>query len=123
MRIRLLGPVDVMVDGEPRVVSGLRRKAVLATLALHGGEVVSVSRLVDAVWGETAPSTVRNTLQSHVSYLRTLLGDKNAIVGRPPGSRPAVGRRSSTPRRLRLENPRPADSARHSAVLSRPSPE
>src|SRR2546421_12966882 len=87
MRIRLLGPVDIVVDGEPRMVSGLRRKAVLATLALHGGEVVSVSRLVDAVWGETAPSTVRNTLQSHVSYLRTLLGDKNAIVGRPPGYR------------------------------------
>ena len=91
MRIRLLGPVDVMVDGEPRLVSGLRRKAVLATLALHGGEVVSVGRLVDAVWGETAPSTVRNTLQSHVSYLRTLLGDKNAIVGRPPGYRLDVG--------------------------------
>jgi DNA-binding SARP family transcriptional activator len=80
-----------MVDGEARVVSGLRRKAVLATLALHGGEVVSVSRLVDAVWGETAPSTVRNTLQSHVSYLRTLVGDKNAIVGRPPGYRLDVG--------------------------------
>ncbi len=73
------------------MVSGLRRKAVLATLALHGGEVVSVGRLVDAVWGETAPSTVRNTLQSHVSYLRTLLGNKNAIVGRPPGYRLDVG--------------------------------
>ena len=91
MRIRLLGPVDVMVDGEARMVSGLRRKAVLATLALHGGEVVSVGRLVDAVWGETAPSTVRNTLQSHVSYLRTLLGNKNAIVGRPPGYQLDVG--------------------------------
>lgn len=91
MRIRLLGPVDVVVDGEARMVSGLRRKAVLATLALHGGEVVSVSRLVDAVWGESAPSTVRNTLQSHVSYLRTLLGDKNVIVGRPPGYRLDVG--------------------------------
>jgi DNA-binding SARP family transcriptional activator len=91
MRIRLLGPVDVMVDGEARMVSGLRRKAVLATLALHGGEVVSVGRLADAVWGETAPSTVRNTLQSHVSYLRTLLGNKNAIVGRPPGYRLDVG--------------------------------
>ncbi|HEY2269185.1 MAG TPA: AfsR/SARP family transcriptional regulator, partial [Streptosporangiaceae bacterium] len=80
-----------MVDGDARMVSGLRRKAVLATLALHSGEVVSVGRLVDAVWGDTAPSTVRNTLQSHVSYLRTLLGNKNAIVGRPPGYRLDVG--------------------------------
>src|SRR2546425_163455 len=45
VRIRLLGPVDVVVDGEVRLVSGLRRKAVLATLALHGGEVVSTGRL------------------------------------------------------------------------------
>src|ERR1022692_4757482 len=42
--------------------------AVLATLALHGGEVVSIDRLVDIVWGENAPSTAVNTLQSHISY-------------------------------------------------------
>ena len=64
-------------------VSGLRRKAVLATLALHAGQVVGTGRLVDAVWGETAPAAL-NTLQSHVSYLRTVLG-KAAIVARAPG--------------------------------------
>ena len=83
MRVRLLGPVDVMDGGEILPVSGLRRKAVLATLALHAGQVVGTGRLVDAVWGETAPAAL-NTLQSHVSYLRTVLG-KAAIVARPPG--------------------------------------
>ena len=83
MRVRLLGPVDVMSGGEVRPLSGLRRKAVLATLALQAGEVVSTGRLVDAVWGEAAPAA-RNTLQSHVSYLRTVLG-KAAIVAHPPG--------------------------------------
>jgi hypothetical protein len=34
MQVRLLGPVDVVVDGEPRPVRGLRRKAILAVLAL-----------------------------------------------------------------------------------------
>ena len=85
MRVRLLGPVDVMADGEPRPVSGLRRKAVLATLALHDGEVVSTGRLVDVVWGEAAPPTALNTLQSHVSHLRGVLGRKAAILARPPG--------------------------------------
>ena len=85
MRVRLLGPVDVMVDGEARPVHGLRRKAVLATLALHGGNVVSTDRLVDAVWGETAPPTALNTLQSHVSHLRGVLGSKAAILARSPG--------------------------------------
>jgi DNA-binding SARP family transcriptional activator len=85
MLVRLLGPVDVVVDGEIRPVQGLRRKAVLATLALHGGDVVSTGRLVDAVWGQTAPPTALNTLQRHVSHLRTVLGTKAAILARPPG--------------------------------------
>ena len=85
MQVRLLGPVDVMVDGEPRPVRGLRRKAVLAVLALQAGEVVSTDRLTDVVWGQAAPATAVNTLQSHMSYLRTVLGDKYAILAQAPG--------------------------------------
>jgi DNA-binding SARP family transcriptional activator/Tfp pilus assembly protein PilF len=85
MQVRLLGPVDVMAPGGPRPVRGLRRKTVLATLALHGGEIASTGHLVDVVWGETAPSTAVNTLQSHVSHLRTVLGSKAAILACPPG--------------------------------------
>jgi DNA-binding SARP family transcriptional activator len=85
MQVRLLGPVDVIVDDESRPVHGVRRGAVLAALALHCGEVVSTGRLVDIVWGETAPPTVVNTLQAHVSYLRRVLGGKATIRARPPG--------------------------------------
>jgi len=85
MQVRLLGPVDVVVDGEPRPVRGLRRKAVLAVLALQAGEVVSTDRLTDVVWGQAAPATAVNTLQSHMSYLRTVLGDKCAILAQAPG--------------------------------------
>jgi hypothetical protein len=38
--------------------------AVLATLALQCGEVVSTGRLIDVVWGEAAPATVVNMLQA-----------------------------------------------------------
>ena len=85
MQVRLLGPVDIAADGASRPVNGVRRKAVLATLALHDGGVVSVGRLVDVVWGQAAPPTAGNTLQSHVSYLRGVLGSKGAIRARPPG--------------------------------------
>jgi DNA-binding SARP family transcriptional activator len=85
MQIRLLGSVDVVVGGESRPVHGLRRKAVLAVLALHGGGVVSTGQLTDAVWGDAAPLTAVNSLQSHVSYLRGVLGAKAAIVARAPG--------------------------------------
>jgi DNA-binding SARP family transcriptional activator/tetratricopeptide (TPR) repeat protein len=74
-----------MAGDGPRPVRGLRRKAVLATLALHAGAIVSTGRLAEVVWGEDAPATAVNTLQSHVSYLRTVLGDKTAIRARPPG--------------------------------------
>ncbi|HXS65455.1 MAG TPA: BTAD domain-containing putative transcriptional regulator [Streptosporangiaceae bacterium] len=85
MQVRLLGPVDVMVGGAPKTVPGLRRRAVLATLALRAGEVVGTDQLVDAVWGASVPSTAANTLQSHVSYLRHVLPGKSVIVARPPG--------------------------------------
>jgi DNA-binding SARP family transcriptional activator/Tfp pilus assembly protein PilF len=84
VQVRLLGPVDVIADGEARPVPGLRRKAILATLALHDGEIVSTDRLLEAVWGEAAPPAL-NTLQSNVSYLRRVLGSKAAILARPPG--------------------------------------
>ena len=58
MQVRLLGPVDVAMDGGSRPVNGLRRKAVLAALALHEGQVVSTGRLVEVVWGQRAPATV-----------------------------------------------------------------
>jgi DNA-binding SARP family transcriptional activator/tetratricopeptide (TPR) repeat protein len=85
MRVRLLGPVEVVEGAVARPVRGLRRKAVLAMLALHRGDVVSVDRLVDVVWDGTAPPGVANTLQSHVSHLRQVLGSRAAIVSRPPG--------------------------------------
>src|SRR6266699_5710960 len=85
VQIRLLGPVDVALDGGSRPVNGLRRKAVLAALALHDGQVVSTDRLVDVVWGASAPPTVVNSLQTHISYLRGVLGSREAILARPPG--------------------------------------
>ena len=85
MLVRLLGPIDIVVDGVPRAVPGSRRRAVLAVLALYAGETVSVDLLVDAVWGEAPPSTVVNALQRHVSSLRQALGSKSALLSRTPG--------------------------------------
>ncbi len=85
MQVRLLGSVDVTVAGTPQVVSGLRRKAVLATLALHPGQIVSTDRLIDVVWAGRAPATAVNTVQRHVSHLRAVFGVRHAIVARPPG--------------------------------------
>ena len=41
MRVRLLGPVDIVVDTGRMAVGGPQAQAVLALLAVHPGEVVS----------------------------------------------------------------------------------
>ena len=78
MHIQLLGPVQIVAgpgatDERDGPVSGVRRKSVLAVLALHPGQVVTTDRLVEAVWGEDPPAAAHNTLQRHISYLRSLL--------------------------------------------------
>jgi DNA-binding SARP family transcriptional activator/tetratricopeptide (TPR) repeat protein len=83
--VRLLGPVDVMLDDEPRAVTGLRRRAILALLGLNRDIVVSTDHLIDVVWNGSAPATVSNTLQRNVSHLRTVLADRASILARPPG--------------------------------------
>lgn len=55
-------------------MGGSRRHAVLAVLLLHRGEVVSLDRLVDELWGEHPPPTAAKTVQVYVSRLRKVLG-------------------------------------------------
>jgi DNA-binding SARP family transcriptional activator/tetratricopeptide (TPR) repeat protein len=81
MQIRVLGPVDIVMGDATHQVPGLRRKAVLAVLALHGTETVGTDRLIDAVWATDPPATAGNTLQSHVSYLRRVLGRDAVVAG------------------------------------------
>lgn len=67
---------------------GRRVRVVLAVLALDANRVVSIDRLVDAVWDESPPSTAREQIQICVSRLRTAFtrtGLPNIIVTRSPG--------------------------------------
>jgi DNA-binding response OmpR family regulator len=56
VQVRLLGSVDIVVGGEARPLPGLRRKALLAALALERGRIVSADRLIDIVWNDEAPA-------------------------------------------------------------------
>ncbi|MGR6918757.1 AfsR/SARP family transcriptional regulator [[Actinomadura] parvosata] len=82
----MLGPVEVW-DGDRRLqLGGPKPRALLAALLLQAGQVVSVDRLVDLIWGEHAPGTARGQIQTYVSALRQKLGDRTAsIETRPPG--------------------------------------
>jgi predicted ATPase/DNA-binding SARP family transcriptional activator len=75
VRIGLLGGIAAATDdGEPLDIGPAKCRAVLAALALSAGSVVSVSLLVEQVWGAEPPRTAEKTLQSYVVRLRKGLG-------------------------------------------------
>jgi predicted ATPase/DNA-binding SARP family transcriptional activator len=74
-----------VVGGAEVEPSGVLRKGLLAVLALNPGRLVPAERLIDALWGEHAPTTAGNSLQSHVSYLRRLLGERDCLQWRQSG--------------------------------------
>jgi predicted ATPase/DNA-binding SARP family transcriptional activator len=71
----VLGPLEVSHDQQVLPIGGPKQRTVLAVLLAHAGRVISADRLIDAVWGETAPPSARRTLQSFVSNLRRLVND------------------------------------------------
>jgi DNA-binding SARP family transcriptional activator len=81
---RLLGPLEVLVDGKPLRIAAAKPRALLALLLLNRNRVVSTERLVDELWGDEAPALATKTLQVYVSQLRKALGPER-LVTRPPG--------------------------------------
>jgi predicted ATPase/DNA-binding SARP family transcriptional activator len=73
--IRVLGPLEVVLDGDPVEVPGRRERAVLALLAVEVGRPVDVTRLSRLLWADEPPRTADKTLQTFVSRLRHVLGD------------------------------------------------
>ena len=74
--VGVMGPVVITDDSGDTVEVGSRsQRIVLAVLAAAGGRVVSTDRLVDALWGEAAPTSAVPSLRTYVSRLRRTLGD------------------------------------------------
>lgn len=75
MKLRVLGPLDVIDDGGRAVpLGGPKERRLLAALAVHLDQPVSEARLCDALWGDDLPATATKTLQSYVSRVRKALG-------------------------------------------------
>ncbi|HYU84276.1 MAG TPA: BTAD domain-containing putative transcriptional regulator, partial [Kribbellaceae bacterium] len=78
MRFRLLGPLRVWSGDAWSQVSAAQQRAVLAVLLVEAGQVVTVDRLVDEIWGSSPPRTAANTIQAYVSRLRRILDSGSA---------------------------------------------
>ncbi|MEV4221693.1 BTAD domain-containing putative transcriptional regulator [Nonomuraea sp. NPDC049725] len=89
MRFRILGPLQVLGDAGELELGGGRQRIVLAMLLLEANQVVPISRLVEAIWGECPPGTPRNQVQIRISQLRRTLGDTaqpyQTVITKPSG--------------------------------------
>jgi DNA-binding SARP family transcriptional activator len=90
--VRVLGPLQVMVDDVPADVGGPRQRCVLARLVAEHGRVVSADRLIEDLYADDAPPQALAAVQSYVSHLRRALepgrparAPSGVLVTSPPG--------------------------------------
>jgi WD40 repeat protein/DNA-binding SARP family transcriptional activator len=75
MRVRVLGPVEASVGGQPVPLGGGKQLALLAMLAVQSNRTVSADALLEGLWGEHPPASAPKMIQQYVSQLRRALAD------------------------------------------------
>jgi DNA-binding SARP family transcriptional activator len=92
INVRVLGPLEVTVDGVLASVGGPRQRCVLARLISGHGQVVSADRLIEDLYADEAPPRALAAVQSYVSHLRRALEPRRAawdrsgvLAASPPG--------------------------------------
>ena len=89
MEFRILGPLEMRLGERVLPLSSGRQRTLLALLLLRPGEVVSIDRLIDGLWGDRPPPTAIDALQVYVSRLRKVLPE-GTVLTEGPGYRLAV---------------------------------
>ena len=99
MDFAILGPLRVGGPDGAIELKAAKQRALLAFLLLsHRDDGVSMSRLIDVLWGDEPPATATKALQVYVSQLRRALGAET----RSSPARPAT-RSTIEPEQLDLE--------------------
>ncbi|WP_410173472.1 AfsR/SARP family transcriptional regulator, partial [Frankia nepalensis] len=84
LRLRILGPLRIWRDGV-ELDAGPRQQAyLLALLLVRAGRPISMSELIDLIWGDDVPASALNILQKYIGTLRRLL--EPALPARETGS-------------------------------------
>jgi predicted ATPase/DNA-binding SARP family transcriptional activator len=79
IEIRLLGPVELAIEGRDVPLGGPRQRSLLALLAMRPGHVIPADSLVDEIWAGEPPEGADRTLRSYVSRLRRSLHGESSI--------------------------------------------
>jgi DNA-binding SARP family transcriptional activator len=85
---RILGPLEVVVNGMPIELAAGKERALLSRLVADANRVVSADQLLDDLWEGNPPDAAATSLRVHVSRVRKALAGAGAdalIVTRAPG--------------------------------------
>lgn len=82
LKFRVLGPLEVLRDGKPIVVTAPKQRVLLSLLLLRANEPVGKDELIDRLWDGDGPRTARASLQNQIHALRTILGP--SVLERQP---------------------------------------
>ena len=78
--LRLLGRFELSSpSGETIDIAAKKNQALIALLALAGGEPVSRSRVCEVLWGDRDEAQARNSLRQALTALRKTFGDQGSI--------------------------------------------
>ena len=78
-KVRVLGPIDVLVGESMIPVGGHQPRALLGALVVGAGHAVPTDTLQWVLWGDAPPAAAAETMQSYVSHLRRVVG-ADAVV-------------------------------------------
>lgn len=73
MHFNILGAVELRDQNGPVDAGPAKQRAILAVLLVYLEHPVSLEGLVDRVWGESPPSSVRNVVYTYMARLRRTL--------------------------------------------------
>jgi DNA-binding SARP family transcriptional activator/tetratricopeptide (TPR) repeat protein len=73
LEVRLLGNIDVRVNGESLHLSSVKQRSILCLLARTANRIVPTTELEDELWFGSPPVTAASALRVHVSGLRAAL--------------------------------------------------
>ena len=112
MQFRILGPLEVSVDGEAVDLGPRKQRMLFALLLINHDHTVTTDALLDAIWGDDAPGK-ENALWVYVSRLRSILAEvssRQVLVTADRGYRLEIGANG------RIESCTVTRSSGHSAL-------
>ena len=73
VEFRVLGTLEVVVDGQSIDLGPLRQRSLLALLLINANRVVATDRILEEIWGIESKEVSTRTVDTHVSRLRKKL--------------------------------------------------